>query len=132
MSQRTPGDRMGAATAGLPAPLVVDLDALDAIASDDVAAAAVTFMVDDPAQAARDSRAAAAHGRALAVCLDVTAPLRLRLAAAGHGLAVGDRVWFRHAKAGEVMERFTDAHLVRSDRVVRTVPTYRGEGRSSG
>lgn len=60
---------------------------------------------------------------------EVQTPLRL---AAGHGLAVGDRVWFRHAKAGEVMERFADVHLVRADRVVRTVPTYRGEGRSFG
>ena len=46
------------------------------------------------------------------------------------GLAVGDRVWFRHAKAGEVMERFDVVHLVRGDQVVRTVPTYRGEGRT--
>lgn len=43
-------------------------------------------------------------------------------------LAVGDRVWFRHAKAGELMEHTDVVHLVRGDRVVATVPTYRGLG----
>ena len=47
-------------------------------------------------------------------------------------LAVGDRVWFRHGKAGEAMERFDRVHLVRGDEVVDVVPTYRGEGRSFG
>jgi D-serine deaminase-like pyridoxal phosphate-dependent protein len=46
------------------------------------------------------------------------------------GLRVGDRVWFRHAKAGELFERFNEVHLVRGDEIVGTVPTYRGEGRS--
>ncbi|GHF40069.1 alanine racemase [Streptomyces mashuensis] len=43
-------------------------------------------------------------------------------------LLIGDRVWFRHAKAGELCERFAALHLVDGDRVVETVPTYRGEG----
>ncbi|ASW53258.1 alanine racemase [Plantactinospora sp. KBS50] len=43
-------------------------------------------------------------------------------------LAVGDRVWFRHAKAGELAEHVDDLHLVAGDRLVDTVPTYRGEG----
>jgi D-serine deaminase-like pyridoxal phosphate-dependent protein len=43
-------------------------------------------------------------------------------------LAVGDRVWFRHAKAGELCERFRRLHLIEGDRVVEQVPTYRGEG----
>ncbi|MGW0929916.1 amino acid deaminase/aldolase [Streptomyces sp. NPDC002644] len=47
---------------------------------------------------------------------------------AADDLLVGDRVWFRHAKAGELCERFAALHLVEGDRVVRTVPTYRGEG----
>jgi D-serine deaminase-like pyridoxal phosphate-dependent protein len=47
-------------------------------------------------------------------------------------LRLGDRVWLRHAKAGELAERFTDYHVVRGDRVTRTVPTYRGEARSFG
>jgi D-serine deaminase-like pyridoxal phosphate-dependent protein len=44
-------------------------------------------------------------------------------------LEIGDRVWFRHAKAGELCERFDVLHLVHGDRRVATVPTYRGEGR---
>ncbi|MEU9333559.1 amino acid deaminase/aldolase [Streptomyces sp. NPDC048290] len=43
-------------------------------------------------------------------------------------LLIGDRVWFRHAKAGEVCERFDALHLLSGDRVTATVPTYRGEG----
>ncbi|TDD56728.1 amino acid deaminase/aldolase [Saccharopolyspora elongata] len=52
-------------------------------------------------------------------------------AAAGR-LRLGDRVWFRHAKAGEPAERFAYYHLVAADRLTATVPTYRGEGRSFG
>jgi D-serine deaminase-like pyridoxal phosphate-dependent protein len=44
------------------------------------------------------------------------------------GLRVGDRVWFRHAKAGELCERFAALHLIRGGRLVDSVPTYRGEG----
>jgi D-serine deaminase-like pyridoxal phosphate-dependent protein len=43
-------------------------------------------------------------------------------------LAVGDRVWMRHAKAGELCERFPRLHLIEGDRIVEEVPTYRGEG----
>ncbi len=32
------------------------------------------------------------------------------------GLRVGDRVWMRHAKAGELCERFNELHLVRGER----------------
>ncbi|RST23924.1 amino acid deaminase/aldolase, partial [Streptomyces sp. WAC04770] len=46
------------------------------------------------------------------------------------GLAVGDRVWFRHTKAGELCERVDALHLVDGDRVVDVLPTYRGEGRA--
>ena len=46
----------------------------------------------------------------------------------GGDLRVGDRVWMRHAKAGELCERFNELHLVRGDEIVETVPTYRGEG----
>lgn len=45
---------------------------------------------------------------------------------------VGDRAWFRHAKAGEALERFDVVHLVRGDELVGTVPTYRGEQQSFG
>lgn len=43
-------------------------------------------------------------------------------------LLIGDKVWFRHAKAGELCERFEVLHLVEGDRVTAAVPTYRGEG----
>ena len=43
-------------------------------------------------------------------------------------LLIGDKVWFRHAKAGELCERFEMLHLVEGDTVTATVPTYRGEG----
>ena len=43
-------------------------------------------------------------------------------------LRVGDRVYFRHAKAGELCERFNTLLLVQGDEVVEEVPTYRGEG----
>ncbi|GAA3369402.1 amino acid deaminase/aldolase [Streptomyces sannanensis] len=45
-------------------------------------------------------------------------------------LLIGDKVWFRHAKAGELCERFTELHLIEGDRVTATAPTYRGEGRT--
>jgi D-serine deaminase-like pyridoxal phosphate-dependent protein len=44
-------------------------------------------------------------------------------------LAIGDRVYFRHAKAGELCERFASLHLLQGERIVDEVPTYRGEGR---
>jgi D-serine deaminase-like pyridoxal phosphate-dependent protein len=56
---------------------------------------------------------------------EVQTPL---LGAAADALRIGDRVWFRHAKAGELCERFDALHLIEGDRVVETVPTYRGEG----
>lgn len=51
---------------------------------------------------------------------------------AARKLAVGDRVWFRPAKAGEQLERFGAVHLVDGPDLVDSVPTYRGEGRSFG
>jgi len=51
---------------------------------------------------------------------------------AARHLRLGDRVWLRHAKAGELAERFTHYHVVVGDRVDRTVPTYRGEAQNFG
>lgn len=51
------------------------------------------------------------------------------LGAAADGLRVGDRVWLRHAKAGEPCERIDRLHVVAGDAVVGTAITYRGEGR---
>ena len=56
---------------------------------------------------------------------EVQTPLR---GAAAAGLRIGDRVWMRHAKAGELCERFDRLHLIAGDAVVDVVPTYRGEG----
>jgi D-serine deaminase-like pyridoxal phosphate-dependent protein len=56
---------------------------------------------------------------------EVQTPLR---GAAAAGLRVGDRVWMRHAKAGELCERFGRLHLISAGAIVDTVPTYRGEG----
>lgn len=47
-----------------------------------------------------------------------------------HDLRVGDRVYMRHAKAGELCERFDSLLLVEGGAVVGEVPTYRGEGRT--
>lgn len=43
-------------------------------------------------------------------------------------LAIGDLVWFRHAKSGELFEHASQAHLVSGVRVVDSVPSYRGLG----
>jgi D-serine deaminase-like pyridoxal phosphate-dependent protein len=45
-------------------------------------------------------------------------------------LSIGDRVYLRHAKAGELCERFDVLHLVEGDEIVDVVPTYRGEGKA--
>jgi D-serine deaminase-like pyridoxal phosphate-dependent protein len=44
-------------------------------------------------------------------------------------LRLGDRVYMRHAKAGELCERFESLYLVEGGAIVDQVPTYRGEGR---
>ena len=51
------------------------------------------------------------------------------LGAAADQLQIGDRVWLRHAKSGELCERFETLHLIDGDEIVDEVPTYRGEGR---
>jgi D-serine deaminase-like pyridoxal phosphate-dependent protein len=48
---------------------------------------------------------------------------------AARHMRVGDRVYFRHAKAGELCEHFDSLLLVEAGRVVDEVPTYRGEGK---
>ena len=50
------------------------------------------------------------------------------LGAAAYQLRVGDRVYLRHAKAGELCERFNSLYLVEGDGIADEVPTYRGEG----
>jgi len=43
-------------------------------------------------------------------------------------LNLGDPVFFQHAKAGELCERFNELYLVQGGEIVDSVPTYRGEG----
>jgi D-serine deaminase-like pyridoxal phosphate-dependent protein len=45
-------------------------------------------------------------------------------------LGIGDRVYLRHAKAGELCERFDSLYLVEGGEVTDIVPTYRGEGKT--
>jgi D-serine deaminase-like pyridoxal phosphate-dependent protein len=54
------------------------------------------------------------------------------LGAVAGRLRVGDRVWLRHAKAGELAERFNDYYLAENGAPARPVPTYRGEGQCFG
>lgn len=56
---------------------------------------------------------------------EVQTPL---VGAAAKKLRVGDRVYMRHAKAGELCERFGSLYLVEGDRIADEVPTYRGAG----
>ena len=58
---------------------------------------------------------------------EVQTPLR---GAAADRLAIGDRVWFRHAKAGELSEHVNELHVVDGDALVGAVETYRGEGKA--
>jgi D-serine deaminase-like pyridoxal phosphate-dependent protein len=58
------------------------------------------------------------------------------LGPAADGLGIGDRVWLRHAKGGELAERLTEYHLINPGEPGHTyplsVPTYRGEGQCFG
>lgn len=58
---------------------------------------------------------------------EVQTPLQ---GAAAKNLSLGDRVWFRHAKSGELAERVDRYHLTSGDTIVGEAATYRGEGKS--
>ncbi len=45
-------------------------------------------------------------------------------------LRIGDTVWMRHAKAGELCERFSELYLIEDEAIAAAVPTYRGEGQT--
>jgi len=47
--------------------------------------------------------------------------------AAADRLEIGDRVWFRHAKAGELCEHVDELRLLTGSEITGAVPTYRGE-----
>lgn len=57
---------------------------------------------------------------------EVQTPLR---GPAARDLAVGDRVWLRHTKAGELSEHLDAFALVEGGALVGELPTYRGEGK---
>jgi D-serine deaminase-like pyridoxal phosphate-dependent protein len=58
---------------------------------------------------------------------EVQSPVR---GGAAGTLRVGDVVWLRHTKSGELSEHLNEFHLVDGGAVVGTLPTYRGEGRA--
>lgn len=45
-------------------------------------------------------------------------------------LRIGDRVYLRHTKAGELCEHFDSLYLVEGGEIVDEVPTYRGDGQA--
>lgn len=58
---------------------------------------------------------------------EVQTPLTGRAAA---GLKVGDPVFFRHAKAGEPLERLNSVLVYSNGEIIDEWPTYRGEGKA--
>lgn len=87
------------------------------------------YLASGPADAARLPQPYLPHGLRLdgqEGAGEVQTPL---LGSAADSLAIGDRVYMRHAKAGELCERFASLHLLQGERIVDEVPTYRGEGR---
>jgi D-serine deaminase-like pyridoxal phosphate-dependent protein len=56
---------------------------------------------------------------------EVQTPLRVP---SGVALGIGDPVFFRHAKAGELAEHVAEYVLVRGDEAIGRAPTYRGLG----
>jgi D-serine deaminase-like pyridoxal phosphate-dependent protein len=58
---------------------------------------------------------------------EVQTPL---LGGAAGSLGIGDRVYFRHIKAGELCERFDRLYVIAGEEIRDEVPTYRGEGKT--
>lgn len=54
----------------------------------------------------------------------------LRLAKGSPDIKIGDPVFFQHAKAGELCERFNQLYLVQNRQIINCVSTYRGEGKA--
>lgn len=60
---------------------------------------------------------------------EVQTPVRGK---AARSLTIGDRVWMRYAKAGEMCERFDSVQMIGADGTRTAIPTYRGEGKNFG
>lgn len=45
-------------------------------------------------------------------------------------LSLGDPIFLRHSKAGELCERFNSLYLISQGQIIDEVPTYRGEGKN--
>jgi len=60
---------------------------------------------------------------------EVQTPVRVSTGSTSE-LAIGDRVWLRHTKAGEVSEHLNAFAVVADGAVVTELPTYRGEGQA--
>ncbi|MEO8527856.1 MAG: amino acid deaminase/aldolase, partial [Pseudolysinimonas sp.] len=58
---------------------------------------------------------------------EVQTPLQ---GAAARRLGIGDRVWLRHTKSGEISEHLNEFALVEGGKHVGGLPTYRGEGKA--
>ncbi|HEX6886489.1 MAG TPA: alanine racemase [Candidatus Nanopelagicales bacterium] len=90
------------------------------------------YHASGPGDAARLPQVALPEGLSLARAEgagEVQTPVH---GAAADALRLGDLVWMRHAKAGELAERFNAFLLVEGDRVVGEAATYRGEGQGFG
>ncbi|WP_067571196.1 amino acid deaminase/aldolase [Nocardia acidivorans] len=87
------------------------------------------YIASGPAGAARVPKPVWPKGLSL-IGTEGAGEVQTPLTGADH-LAIGDRVWFRHAKAGELLERFNEVQLV-ADGVRTRVPSYRGEGQNFG
>lgn len=55
---------------------------------------------------------------------EVQSPIKVK----HKNINVGDTLYFRHAKAGELCERFQKLHAIRGDKYVGSYNTYRGDG----
>jgi D-serine deaminase-like pyridoxal phosphate-dependent protein len=88
------------------------------------------WIASGPARESRQPRAVWPEGLRTAPregAGEVQTPLR---GDAARGLRVGDRVWFRHSKSGELAERVDRYHLVDGEARVGELATYRGEGKA--
>ena len=61
---------------------------------------------------------------------EVQTPVTGSPVSTGSATDIGDRVWLRHTKAGELSEHLNAFAVVHDGAVVAELPTYRGEGRA--